>query len=111
MRAIDRAAAAGLLGEAECLERLERFGPAAAREIRSVLIAEHLVSPEVDAVGLYRTFVAAYLDFEAFDNRALENYFPSLPLGEAVHSVLAAGLDIAALLVRSRPSGSASATA
>ena len=95
MREIDRKAAAGLLTELACLERLERFGLAAARELRAVLIAEHLIAPEVDAVGLYRTFAAVYLDLDAFDSHAVEHYFPSLPHGDAVRSALQADVDAA----------------
>lgn len=106
MRAIDRKAAAGLLTESLCLARLEHFGLPAARELRSVLLAEHLIAPEVDAVGLYRTFAAVYLDLEAFDPHAVEHYFPSLPRSDAVRSALCEDVDGASLLLQTRPAGS-----
>jgi len=108
-RAIDRKAETESLGEPAWLARLERFGLPAARELRAVLVAEHLVAPEVDAVGLYRTFTAVYLDLDSFDPRALENYFPSLPRREAVRAALAEDVDGPSLLSRTRPAGSAEA--
>jgi len=107
MRAIDRKVVAGLLTESACLERVERFGLPAAREMREVLLAEHLIAPEVDAVGIYQTFAAVFLDLEAFETRVVEHYFPSLPRGDAVRAALHEDVDAAMLLLRTRPSGSA----
>ena len=72
-----------------------------------VLVAEHLIAPEVDALGLYRAFAAVYLDLDAFDSPSLEHYFPSLPRGDAVRAALGEDVDAASLLARARPVGSA----
>jgi hypothetical protein len=107
MRAIDLQAQAAGLDETACLARLQRFGPPAAREVRAVLVAEHLVAPEVDAVGLYKVFAAVYLDLDAFEPRAVAHYFPSLPAGGVVRAAVAEDVDGSALLARTRPAGSA----
>ena len=107
MREIDRKVAAGTLTEADCLERLERFGLPAAREIRSVLLAEHLISREANAVARFRAFAATYLDLIAFASRSTEEFFPSLPRGDAVARALAEDLDVRSLLDRCRPAGTA----
>jgi hypothetical protein len=107
MRAIDRKALAGTLTEESCLRRLGGFGQPAAREIRSVLLAEHLIVPEANSVARYRAFAATVLDLEAFDPHAVGHFFPSLPPGEEVGRVLAEDVDAAALLAGCRPSGAA----
>jgi hypothetical protein len=106
-REIDRKVAAGALTQAVCLEKLERFGRAAAREIRYVLQSEHTVAPEADAVGVYRMFAATYLDLAAFAGHGTEVFFPSLPHGEAVSRALAEDVDAARLLAVTRPEGAA----
>ena len=45
MKAIDVKLASGALTAEQCRVRLNRFGPAAAREIRFVLETEHLAAP------------------------------------------------------------------
>jgi hypothetical protein len=107
MREIDRKVAAGILSEAACLERLEQFGLAAAREVRSVLLAERLIAVNADAVTRYRTFAATYLDLEEFERHAVAHYFPSLPGGDTVRLTLSADVDVAALLARTRPARAA----
>src|SRR5262249_44456258 len=57
MEAIDRKLAA---------DKLDRFGPAAGREIRYVLETDHLVDPQADAAAVYRVFAAVYLDLHTF---------------------------------------------
>ena len=109
MRAIDRDIDSGILGEANCLKRLEHFGLAAAREIRAVLLAEHLLTSDADATLRYRAFAGLYLDLASFEPEAVGHYFPSLPAGPAVSHLLADGLDAEHLLAAMRPSGAADA--
>ena len=92
MREIDRKVAAERLTEANCLDRLERFGLAAAREIRSVLLAEHLISREANAVARFRAFAATYLDLIVFAGHATDEFFPSLQRGDSVTRLLAEDL-------------------
>jgi hypothetical protein len=107
MRAIDRKVAAGSLTEAACLERLDRFGTAAAREIRFVLLSEHLIAADAGAIARYRTFAAVYLDLAAFEEHAAEQYFPSLTAKNSVNRLLAEDVDVAGLLSATRPTGAA----
>ena len=107
MREIDRKVATGTLNETSCLARLERFGLAAAREIRSVLLAEHRIAPDAGAVARFRSFAATYLDLIVFARPRADDYFPSLPMGEIVSHALAEDLDFAILLAKSRPVGAA----
>src|SRR5207237_686345 len=55
----------------------------------------------------YRLFAAVFLDRLAFAPGDLERIFPSLPEPHTVAAVLAEDVDAAALLARSRPSGTA----
>ena len=111
MRAIDRDIDSSVLGEADCLERLERFGLAAAREIRAVLLAEHLITAEANATLRYRAFAALYLDLASFEPEAVGHYFPSLPSGSAVTRLLEDELDAGCLLAAMRPPGADEAIA
>ncbi|MBA4064773.1 MAG: hypothetical protein C0501_13875 [Isosphaera sp.] len=105
MRAVDLAWEAGVLAPAECRDRLLALGPTAAREVRAVLEAEHLVVPGADDAAVFRAFAAVYLDLRAFDRHAAEDYFPSLPHGPGVAQSLAEVVDAAGLLAQSRPAG------
>jgi len=109
MREIDLQLVSGGLSAAVCTERLGRFNPAAVREIRHVLEAEHLVAAGADDVALFRAFAATYLDLATFNRQVIEAFFPSLPSVDAVSAVMGAGLDVVALLARMRPNGSADA--
>ncbi|QJW93379.1 hypothetical protein [Frigoriglobus tundricola] len=107
MNAIDHKLASGALNAEQCRERMHRFGPAAAREIRYVLEAEHLAAPGAGEVDLYRTFAAVYLDLYHFTAHAVEEFFPALPHGGAVRGVLAGDVGADALLAAARPEGAA----
>jgi len=107
MNAIDHKLASGALNAEQCRERLYRFGPAAAREIRYVLEAERLAAPGAGEVDLYRTFAAVYLDFHHFTAHAVEEFFPALPHGNAVRAALDGDVGAGALLTAARPEGAA----
>lgn len=107
MAAIDRKFADGALTLAACKERLARLGPAAEREVRYVLEADHLADPEADAAARYRAFAAVYLDLRHFAPAAITDVFPSLPGHDAVPEILAQDVEARELLLRSRPAGSA----
>jgi hypothetical protein len=107
MAAIDAKVAAGGLTAEQCRERLSRYGPAVAREIRFVLEAEHLLAAEAGDVDAYRTFAAVYLDLSYFTAQAAEEFFPALPHGHAVRDALRHDVDADALFPKSRPQGSA----
>jgi hypothetical protein len=106
MNAVDLKLAAGALTPEACRERLARFGPAAAREIRFVLESEHLVAPGADDADAYRTFAAVYLDLDHFTAHGAEEFFPALPRGPAVRAALAEDVG-PELLAASRPAGAA----
>lgn len=97
----------GTLTPEACRERLDRYGAAAAREVRYVLESEHLASRDADDVGRYTAFVATYLDLAAFNRDATESYFPSLPHGDTVRQNLAQDVDVVGLLAATRPDGAA----
>ncbi len=107
MREIDRKIAAGTLTERGCLDRLERFGLPAAREIRSVLGAEHTIARDADPATRYRAFAATYLDLVVFGGHGAEDYFPSLPHGDLVVRAIGEDMDVPALLAAMRPAGAA----
>ena len=107
MNAIDVNLASGVLTAEACRERLTRFGPAAAREIRFVLETEHLVAAGSGDVDVYRAFAAAYLDLDHFTAHAVEEFFPALPHGHAVRALLAGDVAAEALLAAARPAGAA----
>ncbi len=65
--------------DAECRRRLAALGEPAAREVRYVLEADHLVAPGADDVAAYGTFAAVYLDLHRFAPEAVNDFFPSLP--------------------------------
>lgn len=91
----------------QCRDRLNRFGPAAAREIRFVLETEHLIAAEASDADVYRTFAAVYLDLVSFTPNATEEFFPALPHGHAVRDVLKEDVDAGALFTATRPAGAA----
>ncbi|MBN9119217.1 MAG: hypothetical protein J0I06_08660 [Planctomycetes bacterium] len=107
MNAIDLKVASGALTAELCRDRLNRHGPAAAREIRFVLESEHLASPAAGDVDVYRTFAAVYLDLAHFTAHAAEEFFPALPHGPTVRDALKADVDGEALFAASRPAGAA----
>ena len=107
MNAIDVKLASGALSAEACHLRLNRFGPAAAREIRFVLETEHLIAAGAGDVDVYRTFAAAYLDLDHFTAHAVEEFFPALPHGHAVRAALAEDVAADALLTAARPAGAA----
>ena len=109
MRTIDRDIDSGILGEANCLKRLEHFGLAARAGNPRRPVAEHLLTSDADATLRYRAFAALYLDLASFEPEAVGHYFPSLPAGPAVSHLLADGLDAEHLLAAMRPSGAADA--
>jgi hypothetical protein len=106
MREIDRKRESGVLTPAACTQRLNQFGEAVGREIRYVLESEHLVDPEANDDGArFRAFAATYLVTATFAPYRIAALFPSLPTGAIVESALAADIDFAGLLARSRPAG------
>jgi hypothetical protein len=105
MAAIDRELAEGRLTAAACAERLESFGPPAAREIRYVLEAERLAHPEADTAARYRVFAAVLLDLHNFSLHAVGEFFPSLPDHAEAARVVCRDVDAAGLLAASRPAG------
>ena len=107
MNAIDVKLASGALSAEACHLRLNRFGPAAAREIRFVLETEHLIAAEASDLDVYRTFAAVYLDLDHFTAHAVEEFFPALPHGHAVRAALAEDVAADALLAAARPAGAA----
>jgi hypothetical protein len=107
MREIDRKLESGILTEESCLDRLEYFGLAPAREIRSVLIDERLIVPTANAALRYRAFAEIYLDLAAFKSQATACYFPSLPPGDVVRRMLMEDIEVDHLLAATRPQGAA----
>ena len=107
MGAIDAKLATGALTAEQCRERLHRFGPAAAREIRFVLETEHLAALGASDADVYRTFAAVYLDLDHFTGHGAEEFFPALPHGHAVRDALAENVAVAALVAAARPAGAA----
>lgn len=107
MNAIDRKLASGALTPGQCRDRLARYGPAAAREVRFVLESEHFAAPEAGDVDVFRTFAAVYLDLAHFTAHAAEEFFPALPHGHAVRDALREVVDSDALFAASRPAGAA----
>lgn len=107
MRALDARGAAGALAEETCRARLDGFGPAAAREVRFVLEAEHIVARGATAFDLYRAFAALYTDLSHFTPHGAEAFFPALRDPGAVRAVLAADFDPAAVVAAARPAGAA----
>ena len=99
----------GRVHEGTCEARLAKLGPAAVREIRFVLEAEHLADPEADDAAVYRTFAAAYLVLHAFSPDSLGDFFPSLPPAEAVRELLRSDVEAETLLARTRLAGAADA--
>jgi hypothetical protein len=109
MKAIDGNLASGALDGARCAERLNRFGPAAAREIRFVLESEHLTARGAPDADVYRAFAAVYLDLDHFTAHAAEEFFPALPHSHAVRTALAEDVPVEGLIAASRPAGAADA--
>lgn len=107
MAAVDAKLVDGGLTVAVCAERLNRLGPAEAREIRFVLASDHVADPAADAADVYRLFAAVYLDRVSFAPDELEWLFPSLPDPRDVLAVLSEDVNAADLLARSRPAGAA----
>ncbi len=105
MKAIDARLAVGTLSAAACRARLDRLGPAAAREIRVVLESEELLAPGSADSEVYRTFAAVYLDFDYFSERNAAAYFPSLPDADEVRTILAEDVDAEAIFASSKPEG------
>jgi len=105
LKAIDTKVTAGALDAEKCREQFNRFGPAAAREIRFVLESEHLLAPEAGDMEAYRTFAAVYLDFDQFTAHAAADFFPTLPDRETVRAALREDVAIEVLFASSRPAG------
>ncbi|MDB5308308.1 MAG: hypothetical protein JWO38_2510 [Gemmataceae bacterium] len=105
MAAVDRRLAAGSLTPAACADRLDRFGPAAVREIQCVLETDGLVDPAADRAAVFRVFAAVYLDLHAFAPALARDFFPSLPPADVVAATLAEDVDPPAVLARTRPAG------
>lgn len=107
LKAIDTKVTTGELNSERCRERLNRFGSAAAREIRFILECEHLLAPEAGDVEAYRIFAAVYLDFDQFTAHAAVDFFPALPDRETVRTALREDIAIESLAAASRPVGAA----
>ena len=107
MDAIDQQLASEKLKPETCSERLNAFGPGAAREIRYVLENEHFASPDASDIDRYRVFAAVYLDLDHFTGHAVEEFFPALPSGHAVRDLLSDGIAVTELVKAARPQGSA----
>ncbi len=105
MSAVDDQLASGKLTPAACTERLNAFGPGAAREVRYVLESEHFASPDASDVDRYRVFAAVYLDLDQFTAHAAEEFFPALPHGHEVRELLSTGLVLVDLVRAARPAG------
>ncbi|MFO0802925.1 MAG: hypothetical protein U0791_07355 [Gemmataceae bacterium] len=97
------------LHEKSCESRLASLGPAAVREVRFVLEAEHFADPDADDVSVYRMFAASYLVLNAFAPHLLTDFFPSLPPREKLLPQIGQDVDWAELLARTRPVGAAEA--
>lgn len=106
-RALEMKVANRSLSRADCEERLASFGAAAAREIAYVLLAEHLVAPNSDAIAQYCAFAATYLDLISFDSHLVASYFPTLPSVHKVGATLSQDVDGTQLLAETRPDGAA----
>lgn len=105
LNAIDAQLAAKTLTPEVCTERLNAFGPSAAREIRYVLESEHLAAEEAGDVDRYRVFAAVYLDLHYFTAHAAEEFFPALPHGSRVRELLSAGIPVETVAEAARPAG------
>lgn len=110
LAAVDARLASGSLTPALCEERLARFGPAAAREIRYVLEMEHRVDPQADAAAVFRSFAATFLDLHFFQPEACAAFFPTLPEAKLVAAQLRHDVDGETLHQKSRPAGAANRT-
>ncbi|MDY3553711.1 hypothetical protein R5W24_002824 [Gemmata sp. JC717] len=104
---IDNQIAAKSLTPDLCAERINAFGPSAAREIRYVLETEHLVAEGAGAADLYRMFAAVYLDLHHFTGHAVEEFFPALPHGTQVRDLLSGGIPVETIAAATRPAGAA----
>ncbi|AWM37945.1 hypothetical protein [Gemmata obscuriglobus] len=104
---IDNQIAAKSLTPDICAERINAFGPSAAREIRYVLETEHLVAEGAGAADLYRMFAAVYLDLHHFTGHAVEEFFPALPHGPQVIELLSGGVPVETIAAATRPAGAA----
>jgi hypothetical protein len=91
------------LSPAALRERVERIGPAAFEEARSVLVQDGLLSPKADERAAYAEFAAVFLETRLFNPGLVPVYFPSLPPAPAVEAVLAADLDASQLFLATRP--------
>lgn len=89
----------------ECRKRLDRLGMPVVREVRHVLELDHRLHPEADEAALYKAFVVAYLEWQAFQPQALSDIFPSLTPDSSLREVLPATLDAQRLYQESRPAG------
>jgi hypothetical protein len=90
-------------------QRLQRWGPAVAREILHVLQEEHFLPEQVEAPAVYRTFSAVYLDLAFFEPERVQDFFPSLPSVDQIRTELANEIAAEELLLQTRPEGTAEA--
>jgi hypothetical protein len=93
----------------DCWQLLERWGPAAKREILHVLTEEHFLPEHIDAPIVCRIFSAVYLDLAFFEPERVADFFPSLPPVEQVRAELSREIAAEELLLRTRPEGAAEA--
>lgn len=106
MREIDQKVEKGILTVEKCREKLVCFGTPIEREIRFVLHSEQLiVNPDVNSLVLYRAFATTYLDLAAFDEKRIEDFFPSLHDRNAIELMLGEDLNRAVFQNISRPEG------
>lgn len=101
LKAIDAEA----LTSNEARQRLGSLSEPAAREIRVVLEADHIINPATNDYDAYRMFAMICLDLQHFAPDALRDFFPSLPDTNRVVTVLPVQLNVEQLLRVSRPPG------
>jgi hypothetical protein len=105
--AVRRAVAGGRLDAAALRERIERIGPTAFEEIRSVLRQEGHLLPPRDNATVYAEFAALFLELEAFAPELTPHFFPAIEGPREVVGLLAADVDATSLLAETRLAGAA----
>jgi hypothetical protein len=96
---------AGAAGAVKLRERIERIGPTAFEEIRTVLRQEGYLLPPRDNATIAVEFAALYLELRAFAPARLPHFFPALEDLDAIDEMLAEDVDAPALLEATRLAG------
>ncbi len=95
----------GVLTQAELRARIDQIGQAEFDEVRAVLRHENFLIDTRDLARVYVEFAAVYLELRHFAPGLLSRYFPTLRDLARVDEVLAADVDDATLLARTRLPG------